>query len=132
MGGSTRHQNIPSCENGERLDLAVDFPQCWDGVNKWLPDESHVAYPSNRKCPDSHPKVLPQITLNLRYRIVYEGQTNNLMLSSDMGGVAKGSTAHADWINGWSPEISEKWLVNCLESQGDCSANLLGEGEMLY
>ena len=131
-GGATRYQNIPSCASGERLDLIVDFPQCWDGQNKWLSDESHTAYPSDRKCPDSHPKVLPQITLNLRYRVLYEGQTNNLMLSSDMGGVAKGSTAHADWINGWNPEISEKWLVNCLESQGDCNANLLGEGEMLY
>jgi hypothetical protein len=131
-GGATRYQNIPSCASGERLDLIVDFPQCWDGQNKWLSDESHTAYPSNRSCPSSHPHVLPQITLNLRYRVEYEGQTNSLMLSSDMGGVERGSTAHADWINGWNPEISERWLVNCLESQGDCNANLLGEGEMLY
>lgn len=127
-----KYETIPSCPAGETLTMVVAFPQCWDGVNKWLSDKSHVAYPSRGSCPLTHPVSLPQITLNIRYKMKYAGQSENLMLSSDMDMSARGSTGHADWVNGWDKATSDKWINNCLNTQSDCHAELLGDGTALY
>lgn len=126
-----KHKSIPQCSAGSVVTLRVSFPQCWDGMNTWLPDESHVTNPVNRACPASHPKAIPRITLNIRYIVEYEGQIDNLMLASDMGNNAPGSTAHADWINGWNTDISAAFIENCLNSLNDCRANLIGNNESL-
>lgn len=127
--GSKKYDRIPNCAS--RITMQVDFPQCWDGENLWKADESHVAYPRNRKCPATHPEPLPQITLVTRYEMTYSGQSKHLMLSSDMN-QAPGTSAHADWVNGWKPEISKRFIDNCLNRQRDCHANLLGDGDILY
>lgn len=129
---SEKFDSIPACSKGEILTLAVHFPQCWDGVNLWLEGELHTADTENRTCPVSHPVPLPEITINLRYVVDYEGQSESLMLSSDMHGVAPGSTGHADWVNGWDSATSEAFINNCLNSQDDCHANILGNGKILY
>ena len=46
--------------------LTSQMPRCWDGKNLDATDHaSHMAYPTDRvdgrKCPPSHPKLLPQI-----------------------------------------------------------------------
>ena len=124
--------SIPECGVNGRLMMAVVFPQCWDGENLWLSDESHTTYAVNRGCPDSHPYAIPEITMKVHYIMAYEDQYKNVMLSSDMGGVAPGSTAHADWVNGWDKDTSDTFINNCLNTQDDCHANLLGDGTMLY
>jgi hypothetical protein len=127
-----RHAGVVSCPAGGLLILAVDFPQCWDGVNKWLADKSHTAYPADGHCPASHPVPLPQITLNIRFLMQYDGQSDNVMLSSDSHhGGTRGSSAHADWVNGWNAATSDLWVNNCLNAGADCHNNILGDGTSL-
>jgi hypothetical protein len=136
LNGKPNYEKYPSipteCPSGERLTMVVVFPQCWNEQDTYLSDQSHVTNPSNRSCPESHPYRLPEITLNVRYSVTPEMNINALRLSSDMMTDAAGSTAHADWINGWLPEISNTFIENCLNKQTDCHANLLGDGRILY
>lgn len=56
------------CYNGLRAEL--HFPTCWDGVNLYLSDNSHVAHLSsidNGACPPTHPYQLPHIFLETLY-----------------------------------------------------------------
>lgn len=46
---------IPECSAGNHLNLAVQFPQCWDGENLWLANSAHVVNPENSQCPVTHP-----------------------------------------------------------------------------
>jgi hypothetical protein len=147
-----RGPTIPSCQPGGYLQLAITFPQCWDGRNLDSPDHrSHMAYgtgwrsdpsPPVTGCPPSHPHPLPEITEFARWWVPvpntpvdvascegwpafdqydpqwprYRGSEDCQMhppldmagwsLSSDMGAPA-GSTAHADWWNGWDPAVGE-------------------------
>ncbi len=69
-GTSMEGRSIPNCPTGAELWQTVNFPQCWDGVNLDSPDhKSHMAYPTGRGCPASHPVPLPEITFNIVYMI---------------------------------------------------------------
>lgn len=130
-GLGTRTDGIQKdCPVGSKLTQTIIFPQCWDGVNLFNKDQSHMTNPVRGSCPTTHPHHIPRITMNVRYYIEYEGQAANLKLSSDHG-VDAGTSSHADWINGWNPEISQMFIDNCLNAQKDCKANLLGEGKRL-
>lgn len=130
--GNDQARFIPDCPVGKRVMMSVKFPQCWNGRDFWLADHSHMVYTTRGRCPSTHPYHIPEITVNLRYRVEYEGQVKNMRLSSDGPGTAPGSTAHADWINGWDVKTSNTWLTNCLNAIADCHANLLGDGTVLY
>lgn len=42
--------------------VSIRFPTCWDGVNVDSEShQSHVAYPSGRTCPSTHPVSIPQV-----------------------------------------------------------------------
>ena len=128
---SAQVDHIPPCEAGGYLSLSVEFPQCWDGKNLWLSGSTHVVNPTGSKCPETHPVPLPRITLTMKFLVEYEGQDSHLALSSDMM-QKPGSSAHADWVNGWDSETSAKFIENCLNNLNDCHANNLGDGTMLY
>lgn len=60
--------NMTDCDNGLRAQ--IQFQSCWDGVNKYLPDNSHVAYMSiidNGACPPGYPVQL----MHLFYEVLY-------------------------------------------------------------
>jgi hypothetical protein len=122
---------IPECSVGNYLNFAVQFPQCWDGQNLWLEDSAHVVNPQNSQCPVTHPVPLPRITMTMKFLIEYGGQSEHLALSSDMM-QKPGSSAHADWVNGWDEGVSAKFVENCLNKLNNCHSNLLGDGTMLY
>ncbi len=98
-------------ENGLRIQ--IQFPQCWDGENLWLPKTAHMAYPTNGKCPSSHPVPLLQLMFNLGYTDATGGE--GFKLSS-----GEWYTAHADFINGWHPETLEKLTDVCLRGKRYC------------
>lgn len=67
--------NMTDCDNGLRAQ--IQFQSCWDGVNKYLPDNSHVAYMSaidNGACPPGYPVLL----MHLFYEVLYS--VNNIVL----------------------------------------------------
>ena len=94
------------CPYGIRIEL--DFMSCWDGINLYLDDMSHMAYPvvnaldfKSGQCPFTHPIKLPQIMLE------YTFHTSSWAPGKTVGGNlawANGDTtgygAHADFVNG--------------------------------
>lgn len=124
-----RQASIPQCYG--KLTKMVVFPSCWDGINLDSPDhKAHMAYSDNGVCPSTHPKQIPDITVNVHYQV---NGTDNLRLASDnyLGGRG-GYSGHADWWNGWNEDVLNVIVNNCLKARKDCHANLLGNGQILY
>ncbi len=131
------NDHIPNCKVGEVMQMAVDFPQCWDGVNLDSPDhKSHMAfagsYPTANHCPATHPIAIPKITMTLNYKVNSANQATKWRLSSDnyASTLPGGYSGHADWVNGWDETIMSGIVKNCLNKQLDCSAHLLGDGRL--
>ena len=132
--------NIVNCAVGDTMQLHIDFPQCWDGVNLDSPDhKSHMSFRENvpgadAKCPSTHPVMIPSITLNLNYKITSPNQTVNWRLASDnyASTLPGGYSTHADWVNGWDEKFMAGIIKNCLQKNADCHAHLLGDGRTYY
>ena len=122
FGSSQMLSTVPDC-NGRTLQLALFFPECWDGVNTDSPDHvSHVAYSQpGVGCPDSHPYLIPQLELQFRWQPEPGAQ---LDVSSDsMVGQSNGITAHADFVNGWDVNTLKERTDNCLRWPVVCLTN---------
>lgn len=131
--GGSRGASIPNCAVGLHVVMSVVFPQCWDGVNLDSPNhKSHMAYPTGSGCPESHPHPIPEISLNVKYLVRAEDDATHWRLSSDNLELPPGYSTHADWFDGWDPEIRDTWVENCDQAGKDCHAFLLGNGTMLY
>jgi hypothetical protein len=125
--------SIPSCAVGDKLNAAVVFPQCWDGVNLDSPDhKSHMAYATGRGCPSTHPVALPEITMNVLYKVTEANSGTFWKLSSDNYDGPGGYSLHADWFGGWDPAINLAFVKSCIRANMDCHDYLLGDGRLLY
>ncbi len=93
-----------------------------------------MAYPEYAKCPASHPVAIPDISLNLKYKVHDTQAPARWRLSSDMYGTSKpgGFSAHADWFDGWDEAIKNTWVQHCNMAGFDCHAFLLGDGRSQY
>lgn len=83
----------------------MKFPPCWDGINLYKSDQSHMNFPQYGAhygaCPASHPIRLPGIMLEA-YLQTYRwapGETVKGKLAWANGDVT-GFGAHADFTNG--------------------------------
>ncbi|KIV92643.1 hypothetical protein PV10_03916 [Exophiala mesophila] len=103
-----------NCPNGLRAQ--IQFPSCWDGVNLYKADQSHVAYMSqidNGVCPPTHPKLLP----HLFYEIYY---FPNRIDTSDGGrfvfsnGDTTGYGFHGDFLNAWDTQVLTDAIAACI------------------
>ncbi len=134
-GNGPTTPNIPtSCAVGNVVWMTVIFPQCWDGVNLDSPDHrSHMAYSVGNSCPASHPVAMPEITTNVLYTVTEANSTQRWRLSSDSydSKLPAGYSSHADWFNGWRPEIMSAFVKNCDQAAKDCHAHLLGNGQKM-
>lgn len=136
------------CPIGAQLGAIISAPQCWDGVNLDSPNHrSHVAYGSYGswgylKCPDTHPKVIPQFLQAAWYTTddtldrtgKWNGQLTSWHLSSDdMPGhpMTPGSTLHTDYWEGWDDEARAEWHRGCIDRMLNCSGGDLGTGRQL-
>jgi len=142
------HKSIQACNVGWEMDMTVFFNQCWDGINLDSPDhQSHMAGSSDsnntpariaagtaNRCPDTHPIAIPQIALNMRYKVKTGMDLSKWRLASDNydKSLPGGYSSHADWINGWDEKIMEGIIKNCINIKGDCHAHLLGAGKAFY
>jgi hypothetical protein len=127
---------IPNCGTDSYLQMVVVFPQCWDGKNLDSPNhKDHMAYAISSKCPATHPVIIPEISLNMNYKIKANGVTAKWRLASDnypAFGFNAGYSGHADWVNGWDETTLNGIVKNCLNASKDCHAHLLGDGRMFY
>ena len=122
-----------TCQTGTWLVMAVEFPQCWDGVHLDSADhKSHMAYPVNGGCPADHPVALPQVTERAIYVVPASGTSTWRLSSDNYSGGPGGYSGHADWFNGWDPATMQSIVSNCENAAKDCSMDLLGDGRMLY
>ena len=127
---------IPSCPQSWSIVTHVGFPQCWDGKNLDSPDHiSHMANPIGKSCPVTHPVAIPALGLNVKYLITDPEGTKNWRLSSDnyaKNGYNSGYSSHADWVNGWDPNVIAGIVKNCLNAGKDCGNHMLGDGTVIY
>jgi hypothetical protein len=98
----------------------VHFPQCWDGVNLWKDDMTHMSYPvgwpgnadvRNGACPASHPVRVPTILLEYTWHQedVAPGQVVNGHLAWANGDTS-GAGIHGDFVAGWDTAVLRKAL----------------------
>jgi hypothetical protein len=146
-----RFDHIPTSAEGlalgaggcDGINMLVDFPQCWDGVNLWLPTvpgqkaSAHMRYAAGGGChnPD-FPIAFPNIGGNI-HTSVNNADLDYLRLSSDQpasSGVPAGRSLHMDWANGWTMTtqawggtIPDAILNNCLKVPADCHDDNIGK-----
>jgi hypothetical protein len=106
-------QDIPATCHGAPLRIRIVLPQCWDGKHLESPDhKSHMAYAVDHVCPATHPVVLPQVTMSIRYWVK---DTRDIEIAS--GGEY---SIHADLFTAWRPGEQEKLVRACLARGIDC------------
>ena len=82
-----------NCSNGLRAQ--IQFQSCWDGINLYKPDNSHVAYMSqidNGVCPPGYPVQL----VHLFYEVLYG--TNNINLDGGQFVFAQGDATGMSFV----------------------------------
>jgi hypothetical protein len=102
-GKGTPSSSVPLDCGSKWLKGVVIFPSCWDGVHTDSADHrSHMAYPTGKGCPSSHPVELPKLVLHFTYGIT-DGR--GYSLTSDMFfDTMDGRSLHADFWNVWQPD----------------------------
>lgn len=94
----------------------IDFQSCWNGVDLYKPDNSHVAYLSqvvNGICPPSYPYLLPHISIETLYTVTDPmfSTGGRLVLST---GDTTGYGYYAGFINAWDDGVLQSTINNCL------------------
>ena len=137
--------SIPECLAPDRVRMDIFFPSCWDGVNLDSEDhKSHMAYPISDEitgkiaCPNSHPVALARPSYHYAFGVkpeVFDPQSRTSKgwrLASDMYEVSAetpgGLSLHADWFNGWHPEVMELIVNTCIQQGYDCHDGNLANG----
>jgi hypothetical protein len=102
------------CPYGLKTELF--FPNCWDGINLYKSDGSHMTYPTGVStrdgcCPISHPVRVPTIQLEYTWRP--SAAQPGAALAGKLfwsNGDSTGYGIHGDFVNGWDTNILEKAL----------------------
>jgi hypothetical protein len=124
--------SIGGCNAGDQMEMSVSFPQCWNGRDLDSPNhKSHMSYAVwGVGCPASHPVAITDIVMNVYYvRALREhGNSNGWRLVTDNYDGPGGFSAHADWWNGWAPDVMDTIVANCIRGGLDCRTDQLGDG----
>jgi hypothetical protein len=111
-GWTVRPEN---CPGSRPLTAMVTFPQCWDGKHTYLNETRHMADPSKRECPRTHPIAVPRLRLVFR-----------LSSSEVPSGIASGpvESMHADFMNGWAVDDLAELVAGCVRGERSTSTDL--------
>lgn len=102
------------CPPGSRLEMLLNFPDCWNGVDLDSPNhKSHMAYRTGSACPPTHPVPVPRLQFKLRYA---SPGTANMRLAS-----GPAYTMHGDFFNAWQPAALAS-RMQCLRDYITCGA----------
>ncbi|KAL9103550.1 MAG: hypothetical protein Q9163_001428 [Psora crenata] len=101
-------EGVTACPGAHGFSGEIWFPFCWDGINDFDRTDpfKHVVFGVNGqqggKCPESHPKALPQLFMEFHHDISAftdkPGAADPWVLAQ---GDPTGYGLHADFINGW-------------------------------
>ena len=111
-----------SCSNGLRAQ--IQFQSCWDGVNLYKADNSHVAYMSqidNGVCPPTHPIQLMHLFLETIYGVNNIAQDGGQFVFSQ--GDTTGYGYHADFLSGWDMNVQVAAIRQCALTDNGGSIN---------
>jgi hypothetical protein len=102
----------PLCPAASKLQLHVNFPDCWNGkATDSVDHKRHMAYSVNGRCPKAHPVAVAALSLVVQYPPL----SGSVTLSS--GGVYSG---HADFLNAWDERALEELVDRCLNAVRPC------------
>lgn len=106
------------CCNQSGFVAVITFPDCWDGINLYLPNSAHVKfrYPKDGKqvgpkCPPTHPVRIAELSLVIRYGTTTPGAHTYELASGDE------TTMHADFFNAWEADKQALLIQCCLDCQ---------------
>lgn len=105
--------NVTNCTNGLRAQ--IHFQSCWDGVNLYKSDNSHVAYMSqidNGICPPTHPVQFVHLLYEILYGVNNVNQSNGGQFVLAYGDPT-GYGYHGDFLNGWNMTTLTAALAQC-------------------
>lgn len=101
----------------DSLRMTVDFPSCWDGVNVKSADHySHVAYPTNGVCPETHPVAMIELLAEYYFHVEefpFDPTRDDQWVFSF--GDTSGYGAHADFTNGWNRTLLQEAIDSCTD-----------------
>jgi Domain of unknown function (DUF1996) len=106
-----------NCSGDRMLRLVVTFPSCWDGHNLNGATQNNVLYPTDGRCPASHPVAIPEIVFHANYPT---SSAANLTLSMSPTMQGSTDTAHVDFINGWSQALLSRNTSACIAGHLRC------------
>ena len=124
--GGTESSSPPSrCSSG-KLVVRIIFPDCSDGNIDSADHRSHMVHAVQQsdgtmRCPSTHPKPVPALTMNVRFPIPTTSGT--VRLSSDHQGDPPGSTMHADFYNVWDPGALTRLIDRCIKAAPFTASN---------
>jgi uncharacterized protein DUF1996 len=103
---------------GAELRLVLVFPQCWDGEHLRSSDHvSHLArlpeVEGTRRCPASHPVLLPETTVEVRYPTDLPPGALTLASGPATGG-------HGDLLVAWDQDHLAREIDTCLHRNLRC------------
>jgi hypothetical protein len=117
------------------LHVFISFKQCWDGVNLQVSDNKrHMADPITfDACPSTHPYAIPEIALNIHWKVPAGVDTSKWRLSSDAYSkdLPSGYSMHADFMSGWNKDAMNTMVEHIYHARRDTHANNLGNGTRL-
>ena len=128
------------CPGTTEIHARVHSVDCWDGRNLDSPDHrSHMAQIKygaatgyKKKCPATHPKIVPVFTLSADYIIPQGVDISMLSLSSDAhAGTKRGGSYHMDLWDAWDGPTKAAWTANCIDKLLNCSDGDLGNGSIM-
>jgi hypothetical protein len=96
------NSEVPKCDRGD-LQAVLKFPVCWNGVDLFTADGSHVRY---GPCRNSHPVRIPELTVIVKYPHDHQDHQYHLASGHPM-------TLHADFFNAWAPEVLTLLVSKC-------------------
>jgi hypothetical protein len=115
-GSSTDRSPVPlECSAGAEQRLRLRFDPCWDGEHLRSADHvSHLAaLGPDGSCPETHPVLIPEITLELRYPSDGSGAPLSLASGPVTGG-------HGDVLLAWDEDHIAAEVATCLAHNRNC------------
>jgi hypothetical protein len=143
------HSNRPpeSCpqiagfDEGAEFNIALTFPDCWDGKTLTTsPLKRNAVYSDGESglCPVDYPVKIPRLNMRIHYALGDNSNLRGAMLSMNPVVQADGSlqevwgnlySAHADFFSAWSSRATRYSVEECLNRQVACDKDIPGDFE---
>jgi hypothetical protein len=140
-GRTGTYQNLAELSAGSpqctKMDIRVNFPDCWNGTHLWKTDRSHVVYPYDthwgfEQCPTTHPYLITGLQVAYFYTLTGL-DLSKLKLASDYMNPSQppGWSLHSDAHIVWDARVKRMMHDGCINGRRNCSGGDLGNGLQL-